>query len=279
MEPRLVATDIDGTIVPGGGTVSDRTRRTLRSCVAAGVDVVLVTGRPPRWMPPVLAELDLPGTVVCANGAALMDASSGQLREVTAIPGPVLREAVERLARRFPGAVLAVETPAELLTGPGWTQVRSRQERREGLAPTTRSSREAGSLEALVAADEVFKLVLVDPDASPDGLLESVREEVGDSLSATRSSLGSPLVEMGPAGVTKASALERLARSRGIAAAEVVAFGDMPNDVEMLRWAGRGYAMAGAHPEALAAADAVAPPAEEDGVATVLAELLADRLA
>ena len=78
---------------------------------------------------------------------------------------------------------------------------------------------------------------------------------------------------MSAAGVSKASTLELLCEERGIGADEVVAFGDMPNDLAMLQWAGTSYAMANAHPSVLALAERTAPPNEQDGVATVLEEL------
>ncbi len=81
------------------------------------------------------------------------------------------------------------------------------------------------------------------------------------------------LVEISAVGVTKATALARIADELGVAAADVVAFGDMPNDLPMLRWAGTSYAMANGHPDLLAAADHVAPTNDEDGVARVLAGL------
>jgi hydroxymethylpyrimidine pyrophosphatase-like HAD family hydrolase len=84
------------------------------------------------------------------------------------------------------------------------------------------------------------------------------------------------LLEMSAPGVTKATALAWLAERLGVPRAEVVAFGDMPNDVPMLLWAGAGYAMSGGHDEALAAAPHVAPPLNEDGVAQVLEQLLAE---
>jgi hydroxymethylpyrimidine pyrophosphatase-like HAD family hydrolase len=86
--------------------------------------------------------------------------------------------------------------------------------------------------------------------------------------------LGS-LIEISALGVDKASGLAELAAERGIDPADVVAFGDMPNDVPMLTWAGRSYAMADAHPEALAAAADIAPSCADDGVAQVLERLLA----
>ncbi len=106
-------------------------------------------------------------------------------------------------------------------------------------------------------------------------MLETGRAEAGHVVSVTRSGVAKPLLELGPLRVTKASTFAEYARTRGIDQVDVVVFGDMPNDVEMLRWAGHGFAMHGGHHEALAAAPHVAPPVENDGVAQVLETFLA----
>ena len=79
------------------------------------------------------------------------------------------------------------------------------------------------------------------------------------------------LLEISAPGVTKASTLAQVASGLGVEAADVIAFGDMPNDLPMLTWAGTSYAMADAHPSVVAAADHLAPGHDEDGVAQVLA--------
>jgi hydroxymethylpyrimidine pyrophosphatase-like HAD family hydrolase len=78
------------------------------------------------------------------------------------------------------------------------------------------------------------------------------------------------LIEVVPLGISKATGVEEVARPHGIGQDGVVAFGDMPNDIPMLRWAGLGVAMANGHPEALEAADEVTAPNYEDGIARVL---------
>lgn len=201
--PRLVASDIDGTILPATGAVSRRTRDVFARSVDSGLDVVLVTGRPPRWLPAILRQTGLTGPVIAANGAMVVSGPTLEPIEVHPIPREAAYSAVE--------------------------------------------------------------------------LLRIGREQVGHLLTVTRSSVGRALLELGPPGVTKASTLADLARSRGIPLTEVVAFGDMPNDVEMLRSVGRGFAMSGGHPEALAAADATAPPVHEDGVAQVVERILTAR--
>ncbi|MBD8063380.1 HAD family hydrolase [Oceanitalea stevensii] len=274
--PRLVATDIDGTIVPHGGTVSARTRAALQSYVERGIDVVLVTGRPPRWLPPVVEATGLTGPVIAANGAIVVDAQSLEPIEVSALSPGHVTEAVERFSAALPDAIFAVETPGELRVGPGFERVRTAG-RREGLTPDEPPVTLARSTEELLDVEDIIKIMVLSPASDPDEMLATGRAEAGHVVSVTRSSIARPLLELGPQGVTKASTLTEYARRRDIDQADVVAFGDMPNDVEMLRWAGHGFAMHDGHHEARAAAQHVAPPVGEDGVAQVLETFLAPR--
>jgi hypothetical protein len=100
--------------------------------------------------------------------------------------------------------------------------------------------------------------------------VQRITDEVAVLLADLAEVTQSGMVEISPLGVTKAWRLAQVAAAHGIDATEVVAFGDMPNDLAMLRWAGRGYAMANAHPSVLDAADWDAPANGQDGVATVL---------
>ena len=121
----------------------------------------------------------------------------------------------------------------------------------------------------------VLKLLVRGPDADVAVLRSVVSRVVGDSAEVTWSSTyAEPLLELSAAGVHKGSALAALAGRLGIGAPDVVAFGDMPNDVAMLRWAGTGVAVANADPEVLAVADLVAATNDEDGVARTLTDLL-----
>lgn len=274
--PRLVATDIDGTILPHGGTVSARTRAALQQYTERGVDVVLVTGRPPRWLPPVVEATGLTGPAIVANGAMVVDAQSLEPIEVSSIPQEHLTEAIDRFTAALPDAVFAVETPGELRVGPGFERIRT-SGTREGLTPDEPPVTYASSIAELVDGESFIKILVLSPASDPDEMLATGRAEAGHVVSVTRSGVARPLLELGPHGVSKASALARYAGARGIDQADVVAFGDMPNDVEMLRWVGHGFAMHGGHAEALAAAQHVAPPVIEDGVAQVLETFLAPR--
>ena len=123
----------------------------------------------------------------------------------------------------------------------------------------------------------VVKVLAKCPGTSSDEMLRLARGALDGLVNVTHSNAAASLVEIMAPGVSKASTLAEVAHDLGVEAAGVVAFGDMPNDLEMLAWAGRGYAMADGHPDALAAADDVAPGCEADGVAQVVERLLSLR--
>ena len=261
----MVATDLDGTIVLPDQSISPRTVAALKACAEAGVHVVFVTGRPPRWMAPVVAATGRTGTAVCANGALVYDLSADQVVHAHEFSPADAREVARRLSRAMPDAAFALETRR------GFRREAGYQTRWD-----TFSKQEVGPLADLVADDPgVVKLLVRVEGATSDELLALARPLLAGLGEPTHSNARDNLLEVSAPGVSKASALAALAAQRGVAAEDVVAFGDMPNDVAMLAWAGRGFAMAGGHPDAVRAAGAVAPPCSQDGVAQVLEALLA----
>jgi HAD superfamily hydrolase (TIGR01484 family) len=253
---RMVATDLDGTLIRTDGTVSGRTCRALRAAEEAGIVVALVTGRPPRWMGPVARATGHAGVAICANGALLYD-----LRSETVVGSTLLDPAAAR------AAVAALRVAAEFV--PGF-----------GHEPSYRHGWDLGEVEVRVGAAEdildrpTVKLLARHPTMGCDDLLARARTLLGPDVAVTSSSTEA-LLEISAAGVTKATALAGLAGSAGISAEQVVAFGDMPNDLPMLAWAGRAVAVANAHPEVLALADEVTASNDDDGVAQVLERLVA----
>jgi hypothetical protein len=259
-----VATDLDGTIVRRDQSISPRTVKAFRACVEAGIDVVFVTGRPPRWMAPVVEATGHAGTAVCANGAILYDLATERIVRTKEVPPGVVLEVVRRLGRAFPGLAVALETREGFRREPAY------QTRWD-----TFSDQDVGRLDELLGDDPgVVKVLLRHPGSTSDEMLAVGRSLLAGLAEATHSNARDNLLEVSARGCSKASTLAELARERGIDAADVVAFGDMPNDLAMLAWAGLGYAVADGHPDAIAAADAIAPPCEEDGVAQVLEDLL-----
>jgi HAD superfamily hydrolase (TIGR01484 family) len=108
--PRLVATDLDGTIVPWDGVITDRTVAALQAVEALGVPVVFVTGRPARWMAEVAERTGHTGLAICANGAVLYDLHTEQVLESFPIPVDVGLDVARRLRAALPGVTFAVET-------------------------------------------------------------------------------------------------------------------------------------------------------------------------
>jgi hydroxymethylpyrimidine pyrophosphatase-like HAD family hydrolase len=260
---RMIATDLDGTIVHHDGSVSPRTLAALQSAVAAGVRVVFVTGRPPRWMHVVAEETGHTGVGICANGAYVYDMASEQVLEVFGMPEAQVLEAVSKVRAVLPQAAFGLETLDGFAHEPDY-HPRWDPEPLLGIGPIE---------DFLTGA--IAKL-LVRADGTPgDQMLELVAPLLQDVVEVTHSNVHDSLLEVSALGVNKGTTLAKLAHRWGISQDEVVAFGDMPNDVELLRWAGRSYAVGDAHPMALAAADEQAPSIDEDGVAQVVERLLA----
>jgi len=264
----LVATDIDGTILPRSGVMSERTKRALASLADAGIPLVLVTARPPRWLADVADQANMDGLAVCANGAVHFDLRSRQVLEVDDIAAEPLYEAAAILREALPGIVFAVETVTGLALEPEFPG----SER--GL-----TGRGVGRLEELAATRDhsTIKLLATVPDGDADAMLAVAQAAVGHLLEPSHSNAQLPLLEFAPLGVDKASGLQHVASRLGVAARDVIAFGDAPNDVPMLRWAGTSYAVANAHPSVLAVATHRTASVDDDGVALVVEELLAAR--
>jgi Cof subfamily protein (haloacid dehalogenase superfamily) len=259
--PRLVATDLDGTAVRTDYSVSDRTIAAFARVERAGATLVLVTGRPPRWMRPVADLVAHRGIAICANGAIVYDLHTETVVGSHLIPVDALGAAVEALGAALPGIGFAVEREDRLHFLHGYELARwDRQIAGEPIDLAELLSRPAA------------KLLARHPELDADSLLAAALPLVGDVVLPTHSN-GHRLIEMSAPGVTKASTLAELCEGRGIDAADVVAFGDMPNDLPMLMWAGRAYAVANAHPDVLAAVDAKVPSNDEDGVARTIEEL------
>ncbi|HEY0904081.1 MAG TPA: HAD-IIB family hydrolase [Marmoricola sp.] len=258
---RLVATDLDGTLVHSDGSVTARTRAALVAAEAAGIDVVFVTGRPLRWAEDVFEHVGGHGHAIISNGALVWDVGAAAVHRLRALEPATGTEVARRIRAAVPGSHFAVETLAGIALEPDFLE---RHAVPDGAL--------RGPLDQLFTAPAV-KLLVRHEALDPQEFWARAEAAVGDLAVVTWSS-STALLEISAAGVTKASTLALLCDERGIRAEEVLALGDMPNDLPMLTWAGTSYAMANAHPTVLAAADHVAPPNDEDGVAQVIEQLL-----
>ena len=238
--PKLVALDVDGTVVDHDGSLPSEVSAAVRAVVAAGVPVVLATGRSWHGTLPVVEQLGLPGGLsVCSNGAVVVDYPPERIvRAVTFDPRTVI-EKVEALA---PGTLIAVEE-----IGRGY--------RLNGHFPVGDLTGEqiVEDIEQL-SSRPVTRIILRDPARSDTDFI-GLAERLG--LHGVTYSVGySAWLDIAPEGVTKAAGLDDVVAELGMSAADVLAVGDGRNDVEMLAWAGRGVAMGQAPAEVRAIADA-----------------------
>lgn len=257
--PRLVATDLDGTLLRSDGTVSPRTAAVLAELDRRGVPVVFVTARPIHWVTDLAPHVGRRGWVVCSNGAVLLDLPREEVVVARTMSASHLRNAVAAIRAAAPDATFALVGLHGYAKEPGYVE-------RTGMPPGSA----VGPIETLIRDDEVLKL-LVRGSLPPEAFRALVTEVVSDG--EVTASDGSGVIEISAPGVSKATTLALVCERFGVDAADVVAFGDMPNDVPMLTWAGRSYAVAEAHPAVVATADDRAGSYDDDGVARVLEEL------
>jgi Cof subfamily protein (haloacid dehalogenase superfamily) len=258
MKPQLVATDVDGTLLRSDETLSARSRAALDGLDRTGVPVVLVTGRPQRWLVPVLAMTGRRGMAVCANGAIIYDVREQRVKATYPLDVSCLREVADNIRRALPEAAFAVEYGDHYVHEPTYLP------RWDINLPEVT----VADLAAIVAEPAV-KLLVRHPTLTADELYEMGSLAVGDLAVVTHGS-GDARLEISAVGVTKATGLALLAAEFNVPAEDVVAFGDMPNDLPMMEWAGRSYAVANGHPDVLRAATEVVPSNDDDGVALTL---------
>ncbi|OBB75098.1 Cof-type HAD-IIB family hydrolase [Mycobacterium sp. 852014-52144_SCH5372336] len=263
--PLLIASDVDGTLLDDDEKVSTRTRAAVTAAVESGTEFLIATGRPPRWVQPVVDALGFAPMAVCANGAVLYDPATDRIVSARTLTTDVLGELADIATRVIPGAGLAVErvgksahdaaTP-QFVSSPGYEHAWLNPDNTEV------------SFEDLLSAPAI-KLLVRKAGARSSDMAAELADHVGQVADITYST-NNGLIEIMPVGISKATGVAEVAEPLGITADEIVTFGDMPNDVPMLQWAGLGVAMGHAHPAALAAADEVTSTNNDDGVARVL---------
>ena len=288
--PKMVATDLDGTVVRSDGTVGAYTHEVLERLCATGIPVVGVTGRGPRLLPLIRHDIPEAEYLVLAQGGTVLDLTDREAASLGQRPAPNGRRPVAQVSRlaqprrlraaTVPGWVVegvlesleAVTGPLSILVealdapeAPLWGEPNAAWRYPDAVERRTRAEALAGP---------VLKAFAYWPEHSADELLAYARELVPpDGVTVTQAGLG--YIEICPPGVNKATGLAVVAAELGVDPHDVLVFGDMPNDLPMFSWAGFGrVAVANAHPEVLAAADDVTGSNDTEGVAMYLDRLL-----
>jgi hydroxymethylpyrimidine pyrophosphatase-like HAD family hydrolase len=266
MRPRLVALDLDGTVLRTDRTVSQRTLDALTLARRTGAEVVLATARSPRGTIPIAEELGADGHAICANGATVFDLDTGTIVRHRPLAAETAHSLVRELREMVPGIVFGWELELRFGSEPAYEALREPRwwPRPKDAYPPC---------DPLDWTQPMTKLIGRVPGADLHDVLAVTRMVTGRDAVATLA--GEAFVELLAAGVGKEEALAAIAAERGIAREEVVAFGDHLADVGMLAWAGHGVAVANARPEVLEVADEVTRTNDEDGVALVLERLFA----
>jgi hydroxymethylpyrimidine pyrophosphatase-like HAD family hydrolase len=267
MKVELVASDLDGTLLRTDGKVADRTRAAVHR-IRNAVPFVIATGRPPRWVHPVAEDLEHHQIAVCSNGAITVDLSDdGRVVDSNLLSAATARDAVSAVLAVLPDVAFAVDSLSGFAHTPNYIP-------KWELPPDVRV---APIFELL---NEPCLKVLFRHRDMDQSMLDKLIGAVGDSGSITYGasgpavSLADTLIEIMSPGVSKAAALQRYCEVNGIDPKNTVAFGDMPNDFEMIKWAGHGVAMANGHPELKRVAQEVALSNDEHGVARILDRLI-----
>ncbi|MEU7384372.1 MULTISPECIES: Cof-type HAD-IIB family hydrolase [unclassified Streptomyces] len=257
---KLIATDLDGTLLRSDGSVSRRTREALAAATAAGAAHLVVTGRAVPWTRHVLDDLGYRGLAVCGQGAQVYDAGEHRLLTSVTLDRQLAAVALAKIEAEVGPLYLAASRDGldgEVLVGPGYAA---------GPLPATPFTDVADLWSA-----PLNKIYVQHPDLTDDELADVARRTAGGFVSVTMA--GEGIVELLPLGLSKATGLSLAARRLGLKAADAIAFGDMPNDIPMFAWASRGVAMANAHDELKAVADEVTASNDEDGIAVLLEKL------
>jgi len=262
--PKLIATDLDGTIVAHYGFISDRTKIAFAAAHAAGIHIYFITGRPIRWMKEIKENFNF-GLGVCGNGALLYDFINEKVLEEWSFSVEAQLETVKRLRQVIPPVSFATEIGEEFLREKKYVPRWDIGEDNVGV----------DLIEEVITAPALKMLARCsDGEFSSDEMLALASKALEGIATVTHSNSTDSLLEISAVGVSKGATLSRVAGRLGLTADDCVTFGDNPNDFSMLSWASRSWAMADGHPDLMKYAKFQTDPHQEDGVAKVIEQLL-----
>ena len=262
--PKLIATDLDGTIVAHYGFISDRTKIAFAAAHAAGIHIYFITGRPIRWMKEIKENFNF-GLGVCGNGALLYDFINEKVLEEWSFSIEAQLETVKRLRQVIPPVSFATEIGEDFLREKKYVPRWDIGEDNVGV----------DLIEEVITAPALKMLARCsDGEFSSDEMLALASKALEGIATVTHSNSTDSLLEISAVGVSKGATLSRVAGRLGLTADDCVTFGDNPNDFSMLSWASRSWAMADGHPDLMKYAKFQTDPHQEDGVAKVIEQLL-----
>jgi Cof subfamily protein (haloacid dehalogenase superfamily) len=262
--PKLIGTDLDGTIVANYGFISERTKIAFTAANAAGIHIYFVTGRPIRWMTEIKENFNF-GLGICGNGAMLYDFLNEKILEEWLFSVEAQLETVKRLRKVIPPVTFAVEVNQQFA-------------REKKYVPRWDIGADNVGVEQIEEAITAPALKILarcqNGEFSSDEMLALASKELAGIATVTHSNSTDSLLEISADGVSKGATLAKMASRHGLTADDCVTFGDNPNDFSMLTWASRSWAMADGHPDLMQHAKYQTDAHQEDGVAKVIERLL-----
>jgi Cof subfamily protein (haloacid dehalogenase superfamily) len=269
--PKLVASDLDGTLLDSSGEVAPRTRASLEACWDAGIPVVGVTGRGPRLLDSVRAALDGRGIAVLAQGGFVVDLERDEVLRTVGLPRDQAQAVIDRIEAVAGDLIVAVEDASEQSEIAGPLRVQ------HGFDWPYPEPAYLLPRHEVLPPGAVLKVFLRSSSLGQDELLARAKRVV-DPADAEVTHAGLGFIEVLPPGITKATGLAIALERYGVGFGAVLVFGDMPNDLPMLTAVadagGRAIAVANAHPAVHAVATGVTSGHEADGVARYLEAVL-----
>ena len=267
---RLIASDLDGTFLQTGGTVSAQNVAAIGRAHASGLETMFVTGRPTRWMRQISDMTGHEGLALVCNGALLMDLKTQETIYADLISGDAGLKAARILQELDPDISFAVELDRHDVSFLVDDKYKPRWE--------VKITPPATDVDAMFATEVVVKLLARPSDnvqKNADQFLTEAQAALAGVVDVTHSNFLDLMIEMSALGVNKGSGLEKWATSQGMTASDVAAVGDMPNDVPMIAWAGRGAAVDNAHDWVKDVANEFLPSNDEHGVSVFIDRIIA----
>ncbi|MEJ6493399.1 MAG: Cof-type HAD-IIB family hydrolase [Actinomycetes bacterium] len=267
---RLVASDLDGTFLQTGGTVSPENVDAIARAHANGLETIFVTGRPTRWMRQIQDMTGHQGLALVCNGALLMDLKTQETIYAELLSSDAGLKAAAALQALDPDISFAVELDRHDDSFMVDDKYRPRWEVKHSPVPT--------DVESMFGTEIVVKLLARPSDRiqqNADEFLIAAQKALTGIVDVTHSNFLDLMIEMSAIGVNKGTGLEKFALNNAMTAADVAAVGDMPNDLPMIQWAGRGAAVDNAHDWIKAAADEHVPSNDDHGVAVFIDRIIA----
>ena len=268
----LIATDLDGTLLmTGSHEPHPDAVAAIHRALAAGIQVVLATGRAPIDVLPIAEIIGHRWFAVCCDGTTLVDLARAEVVSTTPIPSAIKREVVHRLRSEFNDVRFLVD---RVQRGPINRDIYGLVFEQGFEAPwawALEGAQQVVDIHEVLDDDTIVKMCAYRPADGLDGVeYARISAAVSDLVTTVRINSAQTFVDMCAKGVSKASGVATIADMLGIASDHVFAVGDLHNDIEMLSWAGFSFAVANAHDAVREIADVIVPANDDGGVAQVV---------